>query len=387
MLAHRNIDDIPLPEKTLCLTYDDGPGPASAELGRFLADRGIRATFFVVGKFALTRPEVLDELHAQGHIIGNHTFEHPDLPYYVSVDGDVRDQLIRTNILIEKYNRNKPVYFRATYGKWSPEVAREVNRDPRCSYMHVGPVFWDIDGVDCYFWQLGKSVEEAEAAYLEAIDHRGRGIVVMHDGVADMDTVALRSQTLELTRRLVPKLQDAGYNFVGLDEIDDRQLKDALGDTVAWRSPGGAFLKVGEAPDPRVVWSARSASEVSAQFRIERGEDGKSMLRAADGRYLRVDAARDDTVQLAGVADMHALFDMIPVSAGQFMLRSSNGNYLAAATAQGAPLKASARYMRQAGCLDCVSPKAAYLKPLGLARRMALARKRLQFVKSKLLRG
>ena len=387
MLAPRNIDDIALPEKTLCLTYDDGPGPASAELGRFLADRGIRATFFVVGKFALTRPQVLDELHAQGHIIGNHTFEHPDLPYYVSVDGDVRDQLIRTNVLIEKYNRNKPVYFRATYGKWSPEVAREVNRDPRCSYMHVGPVFWDIDGVDCYFWQLGKSVEEAEAAYLEAIGRRRRGIVVMHDGVADMDTVALRSQTLELTRRLVPRLQDAGYNFVGLDEVDDPQLKDALGDTVAWRSPGGAFLKSGDVPDTRVAWSARSASEASAQFRIERGEDGKSMLRTPDGRYLRVDAARDDTVHLAAVADMHALFDMIPVSAGQFMLRSSNGNYVAAATAQGGPLKASAPYMRQAGCLDCVSPKGAYLKPLGLARRLALARKRLQFVKSKLLRG
>lgn len=387
MLAPRNIDDIALPEKTLCLTYDDGPGPASAELGRFLADRGIRATFFVVGKFALTRPQVLDELHAQGHIIGNHTFEHPDLPYYVSVDGDVRDQLIRTNVLIEKYNRNKPVYFRATYGKWSPEVAREVNRDPRCSYMHVGPVFWDIDGVDCYFWQLGKSVEEAEAAYLEAIGRRRRGIVVMHDGVADMDTVALRSQTLELTRRLVPRLQDAGYNFVGLDEVDDPQLKDALGDTVAWRSPGGAFLKSGDVPDTRVDWSARSASEASAQFRIERGEDGKSMLRTPDGRYLRVDAARDDTVHLAAVADMHALFDMIPVSAGQFMLRSSNGNYVAAATAQGGPLKASAPYMRQAGCLDCVSPKGAYLKPLGLARRLALARKRLQFVKSKLLRG
>ena len=387
MLAPRNIDDIALPEKTLCLTYDDGPGPASAELGRFLADRGVRATFFVVGKFALSRPEILDELHAQGHIIGNHTFEHPDLPYYVSVDGDVRDQLIRTNVLIEKYNRNKPVYFRATYGKWSPEVAREVNRDPRSSYMHVGPIYWDIDGVDCYFWQQGKSVEEAEAAYLDAIARRGSGIVVMHDGIADMDTVAVRSKTLELTRRLLPKLQDAGYRFVALDEIDDPQLRDALGDTIALRSAGGAFLRYGEAPDARVDWSGRSASEPRAQFHIERREAGKSMLRTPDGRYLRVDAAHDDTMQLAGVADMHALFDMIPVRSGQFMLRSSNGNYLAAASAQGGPLRASAPYMRQAGCFECVPPKGAYLKPLGLARRLALARKRLQFVKSKLLRG
>ena len=116
MLATRNIDDIRLPDKTLCLTYDDGPGPQSAELGRFLAERGIRATFFVVGKFALERPGVLDELHEQGHIIGNHTFEHPDLPFYVSLEGDVRDQLIRTNVLIRKYNWNKLTYFRATYG-------------------------------------------------------------------------------------------------------------------------------------------------------------------------------------------------------------------------------------------------------------------------------
>ena len=89
MLAPLNITDIGLPPKTLCLTYDDGPGPDSAELGEFLAARGVRATFFVVGKFAGARPQVLDALHAHGHIIGNHSFEHPDMPYYVSIDGDV----------------------------------------------------------------------------------------------------------------------------------------------------------------------------------------------------------------------------------------------------------------------------------------------------------
>jgi len=85
MLAPRNIVDVDLPDKTLCLTYDDGPGPASAAIGRFLHGHGVRATFFVVGKFAVEHPEVLDELHAQGHIIGNHTKNHPDLTTLLNV--------------------------------------------------------------------------------------------------------------------------------------------------------------------------------------------------------------------------------------------------------------------------------------------------------------
>ena len=386
MLATRNIDDIRLPDKTLCLTYDDGPGPQSAELGRFLAERGIRATFFVVGKFALERPGVLDELHAQGHIIGNHTFEHPDLPFYVSLEGDVRDQLIRTNVLIRKYNWNKLTYFRATYGKWSPEVAREVNADPRCNYMHVGPVYWDIDGVDCYFWQLGKSVEEAHAAYLEAIERKGRGIVVMHDGIADMDTVARSNKTLELTRRLIPKLQDAGYRFVGLDEIQDPQLTDALGDTFALQEQGGAFLRHESGVDSTLQWDGRAVQDAAAQFRLDYAALGKVMLRTTDGRYLRVDAQREDTVRLAATADEHTLFDMIPLSEGRFMFRSGNGHYLAGEGRKGGGLlKASAPYMRQAWPIRVVPPRGAYLKPPSMARRLRQFRKQLMFVKSKLL--
>jgi len=293
MLAPRNIVDVDLPDKTLCLTYDDGPGPASAAIGRFLHGHGVRATFFVVGKFAVEHPEVLDELHAQGHIIGNHTFEHPDMPYYVSVNGDVRDQVIRTNTVIQKYNKDRPTYFRATYGKWSPEVAAELNVDPRSSYRHVGPVYWNIAGIDCYYWKLGKSVEEAAEVYLKDIESKGKGIIVMHDGIADMDTVAAKSRTLELTRHLIPKLQALGYRFVGLDEIDDPQLTSPAADTFGLKGHNGRFLRYADGERAALDWSGRSIKDDRVQFFMEDKGKGKIVLRTAEGRYLIVNPDAD----------------------------------------------------------------------------------------------
>ena len=385
MFALKNIEDIDLPPKTLCLTYDDGPGPASAEIGRFLKERGVRATFFVVGKFAVDHPDVLDQLHADGHIIGNHTFEHPDLPYYVSVNGDVRDQIIRTNTVIQKYNEGKPIYFRATYGKWSPEVARELNVDMRSSFRHVGPVYWDIAGIDCYYWKLDKSVEEAAEVYLADIAKKGRGVVVMHDGTADMDTVAAKSRTLELTRHLIPRLQALGYRFVGLDEIDDRQLTSPLSDSFGLRGQNGRFLQYQD--DGTLHWSGGTVGAAHSQFVMELKGRGKIAIRTVDGRYLRVDPDVDETVRLSAHCDVYALFDNIPVSPSQLMLRSHNGNYLAAESPQGGSLRANAPFMRQAWRIGYVPGTGAYLKPVSLAQRLNNAKKAALFVKSKLLQS
>jgi len=386
MLALNNIADISLPDRTLCLTYDDGPGPASAEIGRFLKAQGVRATFFVVGKFAIDRPEVLQQLHEDGHIIGNHTFEHPDMPFYVSVNGDVRDQFIRTNTLISRYNRDKPIYVRATYGKWAPEVAKELNVDLRCSFRHVGPIYWDIPGVDCYFWKLGKSVDEAVQAYVDETTLRGKGVMVMHDSSADMETVAQKNQTLELTRRLIPLLQDKGYRFVGLDEIDDPQLLSPLEDSFALRGGNGRFLRCdADSEGASLSWSGSADKEGACQFTLEYKDAGKVALRGLGGRYLRVDPDVDDTVRLTSRFGEHALFDCIPVQAGCMMLRSHNGNYLAAEHAKGGLLKANAPYMRQAWVFTYMPRTHGYLKPLSGAQRIDRLRRRALFVKSKLL--
>ena len=387
MFALKNIENIDLPPKTLCLTYDDGPGPTTADIGRFLKANDIRATFFVVGKYAVEHTEVLDQLHAQGHIIGNHTYEHPDMPYYVSVNGDVRDQIIRTNTVIQKYNDGKPIYFRATYGKWSPEVARELNVDIRSSFRHVGPVFWDIAGIDCYFWKLDKSVEEAAQVYLDDIEKKGRGVIVMHDGTADMDTVAAKSKTLELTMYLVPKLLALGYRFVGLDEIDDIQLKTPLADTFGLKGHNGRFLERARGDEQALSWTATTAGKPGGRFVMELKGRGKIALRTAEGRYLRVNPDVDETVRLSDDCDVYALFDNIPVGESQMMLRSHNGNYLAAETPKGGLLRANAPFMRQAWRIDYRPTSSAYVKPVTLSQRLNNAKKAALFVKSKVLQS
>ena len=100
-----------LPSKTLCLTYDDGPGKDTLRIAEFLHEQNIRATFFVVGKYAIHAHQVLERVSSLGHLIGNHTYEHPDMPYYLSENGDVINQVLRTDSIIKKYVDGKTVFF------------------------------------------------------------------------------------------------------------------------------------------------------------------------------------------------------------------------------------------------------------------------------------
>ena len=68
-----------LPDGFLSLTYNDGPGPQTLDIGRHLANQGICATFFVCGSHVLGNEGTLDKLVRWGHRIGNHTFSHPSL--------------------------------------------------------------------------------------------------------------------------------------------------------------------------------------------------------------------------------------------------------------------------------------------------------------------
>src|ERR1700745_3222486 len=63
--------------KYLALTYDDGPSdPDTLRLLEVLAKHGVRAAFFLIGRYVKHRPDIARELVRAGHVIGNHTFTH-----------------------------------------------------------------------------------------------------------------------------------------------------------------------------------------------------------------------------------------------------------------------------------------------------------------------
>lgn len=238
MFLHHGIYGRDLPEKTLCLTYDDGPGesgvgrpgPNTSELGRFLFDEGIAATFFVMGKHGEQYPQTLARLHAWGHLIGNHTYSHPGLVRLTLDGGDVVGELARTHEIIRPYVDGDLFYFRPPYGNWrekgrpdGPEdaprsvVAKALNRDGQFA-NYVGPILWDILAEDWECWRQCVSPEECASRHLEAVERRGRGILLLHDSSEEND-VRPRNRTCEMTQLLVPRLKARGYRFVRLDEV------------------------------------------------------------------------------------------------------------------------------------------------------------------------
>jgi peptidoglycan/xylan/chitin deacetylase (PgdA/CDA1 family) len=221
-----------LPEGTLCFTFDDGPGrtdgpgegPRTAELGDYLRSQGVPATFFVVGDAAARHPDILRALRLQGHLIANHTYDHPSLPAFVDRGGDVEDQIVRTDAAIREHVEGPVTFFRAPYGDWRLRgerrslVAAALNRSPIAA-RYLGPIGWDVDAGDVGFWRDARPPEECARAYLEAIERSGRGIVLMHDSTADIEAIRARNQALGLVRLLIPVLRRRGFRFVRLDTV------------------------------------------------------------------------------------------------------------------------------------------------------------------------
>ncbi|MVN22474.1 polysaccharide deacetylase family protein [Mucilaginibacter arboris] len=367
-----------LPAKTLCLTFDDGPGKHTADIARFLYENNIQATFFVVGKYAYHHPDILQQLKEMDHLVGNHTYEHPDIPYYVSVDGNIIDQVVRTDAVIKPYVTSNRVYFRAPYGKWSPEVAHELNRSILTA-NHIGPIFWEVAGIDCYYWQNNWPAEEAAARYLTDIEQQGRGIVVFHDEIADMDVVKPRNKTLELLKILVPQLLERGYQFVSLDEIPSIKETSTEKPTFTLRSKGGKRVSLKNKIE---LYAVGQAGNLQNLLTLEELGYGKVAIKAANNLYLSTAGETNNLTASAVEMNATETFDLIPVNATTIMLRCTNGFYVA--IEKNGKLSSSAQFMRQAAIFSYANHNLAVKNSISLMKRFSLLKKRLLFVKSKL---
>ncbi len=115
----------PPDQDQLALTFDDGPNPgATPRLLDVLAERGVRATFFLIGEFVRLEPGLVRRIAAAGHRIGNHTMTHPFLPRCSA--GRVREELGDCNRALEDTLGQPVGLFRAPHGGRSPTVFREA---------------------------------------------------------------------------------------------------------------------------------------------------------------------------------------------------------------------------------------------------------------------
>lgn len=191
--------------RLLALTYDDGPNDAAtSQLLEVLARNGVRATFFMMGRHVAQRPELAREVAAAGHVIGNHTYSHPNLIFAS------RSQLIRelencTRALDDAIGPHSNL-FRPPFGARRPDVLAEVRR------RGFIPVMWSVTAYD---WNTD-SANVVEARVARQI--RGGEVILMHDG-GHLAMGADRSATVEATDRLIRRYKGEGYKFVTVPEM------------------------------------------------------------------------------------------------------------------------------------------------------------------------
>jgi peptidoglycan/xylan/chitin deacetylase (PgdA/CDA1 family) len=256
-----------LPPKTVVLSYDDGPDESTLEIARYLAEKDIPVTFFVNGSRFCRKPlesdgscrappptrkcddgqaqaavaapryypeSLIGEVLALGHRVGNHTQDHCHLTTQTNVD-NLEWELQTTQEILDRHICDGLFLFRPPFGHWDKATAERLAKAPVWKRL-TGPINWDIDGEDWSCWQSKGAPEQCADNYLKVLAARPNqnGIFILHD--RPEFNVGSRGP-LEMTKLLIPKLQQAGYQFATIDDV----LRVTA-------TPDGAGCKNGQAP-------------------------------------------------------------------------------------------------------------------------------------------
>ena len=159
----------------LALTFDDGPNPAwTPRLLDLLAEHNVHATFFLIGRFAKVERELARRIADAGHLIGNHTWSHPDLSRLP--DSNVLDELTRTNDLLAEITGKPMIYFRPPFGARRPYVLKLARQ------LGLVPVTWNAMTTD---WNepSADKISKNLVGKIETNQRRGYATnIVLHDG-------------------------------------------------------------------------------------------------------------------------------------------------------------------------------------------------------------
>ncbi len=191
----------------VALTFDDGPGPYTAQLLDELADKDVRATFFVIGRGAAASPELIARQIAEGHVVGNHTWSHPDLRNLI--EDEIASELARTDEAVVAAGAPATTLVRPPYGAVNDAVLAALAG-------HGSPaILWDVDTED---WKN----RDVDVTTQRALDGAHDGaIILMHD---------IHPSTVEAIPGIIDGLREAGYTLVTVPEL--------LGET----SPGEKYF-------------------------------------------------------------------------------------------------------------------------------------------------
>jgi len=196
--------------RKLALTFDDGPnGDQTLRLLELLDRHGVKATFFLIGRWAAQQQDVVDRAIAAGHVIANHTWSHPNLIF--STSSEVRNQVTRCEQILKDLGAQLEFggkkLFRPPWGARRPQTLRIVRQ------MGYVPVLWSVT---CYDWKKRVQARSIEGNALRQI--RGGDIILLHDG-GPAALGADRMQSIIATDKLIARYKAEEFEFCTVPEL------------------------------------------------------------------------------------------------------------------------------------------------------------------------
>lgn len=192
----------------LALTFDDGPNPAwTPKLLDMLAEHEVKATFFMMGSRAQAQQELVKRMVAAGHLIGNHSWSHPNLAY--TATSKIRRELTQTKEALEQIT-GKPVrYFRPPFGARRPVVFKVA-----CE-MGMTVVLWNAMTND-WSEQSADRIAATLTKKIASLEWRGHAAnIVLHDG-GHLEPAANREPSVTAAGMLAARYAKS-HRFVTLD--------------------------------------------------------------------------------------------------------------------------------------------------------------------------
>lgn len=184
-------------EQCVALTFDDGPDEYTDELLDTLNAHGAAATFYLLGSKVEDHTATVERMADEGHEVGNHTWDHPELPT-LSVE-EIQEQMERTDEAIAEVTGEAPETMRPPYGELDETVRQTVDHPM---------LLWDVDTLD---WQS----LDPEAVTDVAVEETAEGSVVLfHD---------VHETTVEAMPYVLKELDKQGFTFVTVEQLFDGQ--------------------------------------------------------------------------------------------------------------------------------------------------------------------
>lgn len=189
-------------DKSIYLTFDAGfENGNTANILDVLKAHDVKAAFFLVGHYLEKEPELVKRMVEEGHIVGNHTYHHPDMSKISDKESFKKELISLEDLYKEITAQEMPKYYRPPQGKFNEENLKMANE------LGYKTIFWSLAYVD---WYKDKQPTK-DYAFSKLIPRIHPGAVVLLHSTSDTNE--------QILDELLTKWKELGYTFKTIDDL------------------------------------------------------------------------------------------------------------------------------------------------------------------------